>query len=325
VRTGSTGCLASSLTNKLILFYSINAFIQSFVYYQLISFQSKEDFKFHAAHFVAFEGYRERLHGHNYKVGVRLLGSRKIYQDGYVVDFGDIKRATRAVCKQLNEHFLCPMLSDVLTISETTTTTTDDNNHNHNIVILCQDGSQFVFPKEDCAMLPIVHATAEELAVYLWSRILEGLNASYLTERGIHTMEVIVAEAVGQEAVFRLEVPASNDDDGDAVVAQLDVAQFIRTGDIQPARPCPSALIAGSDYIPPNLTRPIHCQPQQQPTSAAATTPAFCKACQQSFSVQLQRIVAALNQNKASINLETITANDLQQLADNIDLKYQER
>lgn len=37
-------------------------------------FVGKEDFKFSCSHFVAFEGYRERLHGHNYSVGVRLKG-----------------------------------------------------------------------------------------------------------------------------------------------------------------------------------------------------------------------------------------------------------
>ena len=32
--------------------------------------------QFNAAHFVAFEGYRERLHGHNYHVSVRLIGAQ---------------------------------------------------------------------------------------------------------------------------------------------------------------------------------------------------------------------------------------------------------
>ena len=35
-------------------------------------FVAKADFKFNAAHFVAYKGFRERLHGHNYTVGVRL-------------------------------------------------------------------------------------------------------------------------------------------------------------------------------------------------------------------------------------------------------------
>lgn len=34
----------------------------------------KEDFKFSSSHFVAFDGFRERLHGHNYTCAVRLKG-----------------------------------------------------------------------------------------------------------------------------------------------------------------------------------------------------------------------------------------------------------
>jgi 6-pyruvoyl-tetrahydropterin synthase len=76
-------------------------------------FVSKEDFKFNASHFVAYRNYRERIHGHNYKVSVRLIGER-IQEDGYLLDFGDVKRAVRKLCKEMNEHFICPMLSDVI-------------------------------------------------------------------------------------------------------------------------------------------------------------------------------------------------------------------
>ena len=37
-------------------------------------FVGKEDFKFSSSHFVAFDGFRERLHGHNYTCTVRLKG-----------------------------------------------------------------------------------------------------------------------------------------------------------------------------------------------------------------------------------------------------------
>ena len=46
------------------------------------------------AHFVAFKGFRERLHGHNYTVGVRVFGPLS-EGDGYVLDFGDVKKAPR--------------------------------------------------------------------------------------------------------------------------------------------------------------------------------------------------------------------------------------
>lgn len=37
-------------------------------------FIAKEDFKFSSSHFVAYDGFRERLHGHNYSCSVRIRG-----------------------------------------------------------------------------------------------------------------------------------------------------------------------------------------------------------------------------------------------------------
>ncbi len=239
---------------------------------------AKEDFKFHAAHFVAFEGYRERLHGHNYKAGVRVYGSRKISNDGYVVDFGNIKTVTRKICKELNEHFLCPMLSDVIEINISYET----------VALKCQDGSNFLFPKSDCALLPIVHATAEELAIYLWSRLLEGLNAEWLFERGVHTLEVIIAEAVGQEATFRLEIPKEGF--GPDV---LDVRSYIMEGKVRPM-PCPSAPDEAKE-------EKNECNDQK------------CTSCKSSFLDKLQRIADSLNSSEGLVKEgQKITVQDLE-------------
>ena len=59
-------------------------------------FVGKEYLKFNAAHFIAYPGFRERLHGHNYHVTVRVTG--ELGPDGYVLDFGIVKRATKRVC-----------------------------------------------------------------------------------------------------------------------------------------------------------------------------------------------------------------------------------
>lgn len=189
---------------------------------------AKADFKFNAAHFVAYKGFRERLHGHNYLVSVRLLGSRQISHDGYVLDFGDIKKVTKALCKRLNERFICPVKSDVIDIK--IVDAEHENNSNGNalksksVVLICEDGSKFVIPHDDCAMLPIVHATVEELAIYIWGEILNGLDSITLRRRGIHTMEVSVSEAPGQEALFRYEIPETT--------SRFDVPSFIMSGEI---------------------------------------------------------------------------------------------
>ena len=116
---------------------------------------AKDDFRFSAGHFMAFKGFRELLHGHNYTVSISLKGS--LNDDGYVLDFGDVKSISRKICKALNQHFLVPMKSDVLKINVT----------ENQIEMTCEDGSFFSFPRGDCILLPIKHTSAEEIACYL--------------------------------------------------------------------------------------------------------------------------------------------------------------
>ncbi|CEM13773.1 unnamed protein product [Vitrella brassicaformis CCMP3155] len=174
---------------------------------------SSPDFKFSCAHFVAYKGFRERLHGHNYTLGIRLGGP--VGSDGYVMDFGDLKRVAREVCKELNEHLLVPMKSDVLHISfcyppNYDSKISDPNKQNVNITT--EDGAFFSLPKSDCALLPIVHSTAEELCVYIWQRVVDKLRPDYLQKRGAEWLEVTVAERPTQEARFRQEIQYSPDE-----------------------------------------------------------------------------------------------------------------
>ena len=59
---------------------------------------AKEDFKFSSAHFVAHDGGREKLHGHNYRLSVSLT-SGSIGEDGTVLDFAELKHVVRSLCK----------------------------------------------------------------------------------------------------------------------------------------------------------------------------------------------------------------------------------
>ena len=210
---------------------------------------SKDTFKFNASHFVAYPGFRERLHGHNYRVAVTLLGSHEIGRDGYVLDFGCVKSVAKRVCKEMNEFFLVPTLSDVLKITvdeggngicgqcDDGRKIVDDNKrlkrtYPGSVTIECEDGSKFMFPRQDCLLLPIMHSTCEELAVYVYGRLLMGLNRDYLASHGVTAMEVTVSESTGQDAMFKRQIP-SKEENGEV----FNVEKYI-TKDPIPAMPC---------------------------------------------------------------------------------------
>lgn len=159
-------------------------------------FVSKDNFKFNAAHFMAYPGFRERLHGHNYRISVRVEGP--LGGDGYVVDFGDIKRAARDLCASMNERVLVPMLSDCIEIQR----------EDGQLTMICEDGSRFTMPEADCVLLDIVHSSAEELAAHLCDALLQRLPI--LRTRAVTGLEVAVAEAPNQEARFRVDLRNEN-------------------------------------------------------------------------------------------------------------------
>jgi len=153
---------------------------------------SKDYLKFAAAHFIAYKGFRESIHGHNYQVSVSVEGGLGV--DGYVVDFGLVKEAAKRVCQRLDERVLLPAESDCLSFARA----------DGQIAITYEDGSRFSFPESDVVLLPIVHSSAEELARYVLSEIRAELPD--LQRRGAKSMEVGVAEAPGQVAYCRQDL-----------------------------------------------------------------------------------------------------------------------
>ena len=146
----------------------------------------KEYLKFSAAHFIAYRGFREPLHGHNYQVSVRIEGA--LGEDGYVLDFDVVKRAAKRVCDELDERVILPARSDCVSIET----------RNGQVRAIYEDGSTFSFPESDTILLPIVHSSAEELARYVLERLREELPG--LARRGARLLEVGVGEAPGQIA-----------------------------------------------------------------------------------------------------------------------------
>jgi 6-pyruvoyltetrahydropterin/6-carboxytetrahydropterin synthase len=151
---------------------------------------AKDYLKFAAAHFIAYPGFREPLHGHNYQVSVRVEAD--LGPDGYVLDFGLVKRVAKALCDELDERVLLPERSDCLVVAR----------HDDAVEVTTERGDRFRFPARDVRLLPIAHSSAEELAAYLVGRLRDAL-AGEAGGRGIVGLEVGVAEAPGQAAYCR--------------------------------------------------------------------------------------------------------------------------
>lgn len=154
---------------------------------------AKENLKFSAAHFIAYPGFREPLHGHNYQVGVRVEG--RLSPTGYVLDFGVIKRLTKEIVDRLDERTLVPAESDCLQIERL------ENGQ----LRICYGVEEFRLPASDACLLPIAHSSAEELARFIWTQLYEALEA-HQALNDIISLEISVAEGPGQAAIYRAEV-----------------------------------------------------------------------------------------------------------------------
>ena len=151
---------------------------------------AKDYLKFAAAHFIAYPGFREPLHGHNYQVSVKIEAD--LGPDGYVLDFGLVKRVAKALCEELDERTLVPARSDCLRVAESP----------QMVEVTTEAGHAFRFPACDVRLLPIAHSSAEELAAYLLARLRDALRGE-VGGRGLAALEVGVAEAPGQVAYCR--------------------------------------------------------------------------------------------------------------------------
>jgi 6-pyruvoyltetrahydropterin/6-carboxytetrahydropterin synthase len=153
---------------------------------------TKDYLVFASAHFITFAGHRcEGLHGHNYRVSVVIEGALN-QEAWFVFDFVELKRIMKRLCDEIDHLVLLPLQSDRVKVSE-----------DGDVVHVSVDGKpRYVFPRRDCALLPIPNTTVEMLARLLTERLLGELQKSGAT--GLTAIEMEVEENFGQSAVYRL-------------------------------------------------------------------------------------------------------------------------
>ena len=155
---------------------------------------TKDYLVFASAHFITFAGHRcEGLHGHNYRVRVTVEGALN-KEAWFVFDFVELKRIMKRLCDEIDHLVLLPLESDRIKVIEDGET-----------VSVSVDGKpRYVFPRKDCALLPIPNTTVEMLAQLLTERLQHELQT--LGAKDLSAIEIEVEENFGQSAVHRLTV-----------------------------------------------------------------------------------------------------------------------
>ena len=155
---------------------------------------TKDDLVFSSAHFITYAGHRcEGLHGHNYRARVTVGGDLDP-TDKLVFDFVELKRIMRRLCGDIDHLVLLPTASARIAVVEDADTIRVD-----------VDGRpRYLFPRRDCALLPIPNTTVEMLAELLAERLRAELDA--LGARGLTAIEMEIEETFGQSAVYRLRL-----------------------------------------------------------------------------------------------------------------------
>ena len=149
---------------------------------------TKDYLVFCAAHFITYGGECERLHGHNYRVAATLEGS--LDENGYVYDFIALKTLLKRIAGELDHRMLLPTRSPRISVEV-----------QGEAVEVRADGRRYVFPADDCVLLPVENTTAERLAAWIAGRAVAELLASGV--RHITAITVEVEESFGQSAIYR--------------------------------------------------------------------------------------------------------------------------
>jgi 6-pyruvoyltetrahydropterin/6-carboxytetrahydropterin synthase len=143
----------------------------------------KEGHKFSAAHFTIFSATeRERLHGHNYSVSVKIVAP--MGDNGFSADYNVYKQRLARLCDGLDEYTLLAGDSPYQEITESGF-----------CYRVTHGGQEMLFLQSDTLILPIRNVTVEELSRYLLQLLVKDSAGEDL-----HEIELCVASGPGQRA-----------------------------------------------------------------------------------------------------------------------------
>jgi 6-pyruvoyltetrahydropterin/6-carboxytetrahydropterin synthase len=149
---------------------------------------AKDYLVFSAAHFITYNGGEcERLHGHNWRVAVEVDGS--LDENHYVFDFIALKDRAREITDRLDHRMLLPAESPLILVSG------DEAR-----ISVHYKKRSWLFPRDECVVLPIPNTTAELIAKWIGGELLAALREQHKFVPD--AMRVEVEESFGQMATW---------------------------------------------------------------------------------------------------------------------------
>ncbi len=157
-------------------------------------FVARQQYKLSCAHMTVFpDGTKERLHGHNYQVGIAIEVADVSL--AAMVPFGPIKAALSELCALWKERTLLAEHNPHFEIIQ------DDEREIE--FRLC--GARYVMPRPDVLILPIDNVAVEPLAQHV-AELLVARLAPVLQAAHILGLEATIAESPGQGASCHLDL-----------------------------------------------------------------------------------------------------------------------
>lgn len=148
----------------------------------------KDSFVFSAGHFITFgAGECERIHGHNYRAIVELCG--ELDANHYVFDFIELRDAVQRIVATLDHRMLLPAHHPTIHVTVESSE-----------VVVRHEKRRWVFPRDECVILPVANTTTELLAKYVADQLRE--IASARAWPTFHQLSVSIDENHGQWGIY---------------------------------------------------------------------------------------------------------------------------
>ncbi len=149
---------------------------------------------FCAGHFITLtDDVCEAVHGHNWTVGADVEGPPD--RHGMVVDFIKLRDLLSTITARLDHHMLLPTKNRFLAVEHTPAA----SGRAAEVTVRFQN-RRWVFPADECVLLPVENTTAEWIARWIGHELLAAMDAAGSPVTG--SLRIEVDECLGQSAVW---------------------------------------------------------------------------------------------------------------------------